>query len=694
MPLVFLVPAMLAGLAALVVPVLIHLRRREREKPTRFPSLMFLQRVPIVTARRRRVTDWPLLLLRLAILTLLVVAFARPTIRPKPGAVVKGARRVALLVDRSMSMGHEAVWPAAVDSARRVVRSLGPDDKVAVIAFDDEAAVVQPLSVDHDAALAAINRLRPGPRGTRFGAGLRAARELFTEQGDATGGEVLVVTDLQQSGAASVAGLSLPPNISVRAIDVAPKPHGNTAIAGIDVQRLPGGDQHRGRLTVAAHLVTSGLGVPRPVHVTLSVNGRASGSRPVTLPTSGVTSVGFDPVSLPVGSTRIVVAADPDSLAADDTFRAVIPADVTRRIVLVVPNDLANGETFYLERALMTGTDPAFHVERQPVGTLDPGAWRAAAVVWFYDVMPPGGAVGSALSGWVHDGGGVVVTAGSRLGAGGGGVAGAGVVPGAVHGMIDRLADRGGVLGDVALDHPIWSPFRGGGSAALGGPRFYRYPRLVPDSGAQILARFDDGAPALVERQDGVGHVLLTAIPLDTTSGDFPLQPAYLPFLRDAAMYVAGQTTAPLWHSTGDAWILPAAVRDPVIRSPSDSVVRIDRQRDGDALSLAEAGFYDVYDGRPSGDPVTTIAVNPPARESDLTPMPARDLLLGVGQDTLSASQQATITLTEAERRQRIWRILLELAAAVLLMETIFAALGWRGTAAKFIGAAPERSAS
>ncbi len=120
--------------------------------------------------------------------------------------------------------------------------ALGPDDKVAVIAFDDEATVVQPLTVDHDAALAAIGRLRPDARGTRFGAGLRAARELFTEQGDATGGEVLVVTDLQRSGAASVAGLSLPPNITVRAVDVAPRAHGNTAIAGIDVQRLPGGE--------------------------------------------------------------------------------------------------------------------------------------------------------------------------------------------------------------------------------------------------------------------------------------------------------------------------------------------------------------------------------------------------------------------------------------------------------------------
>ena len=41
-PFAFLVPAFLAGLAAIAIPVLVHLRHRERKEPVRFPSLMFL----------------------------------------------------------------------------------------------------------------------------------------------------------------------------------------------------------------------------------------------------------------------------------------------------------------------------------------------------------------------------------------------------------------------------------------------------------------------------------------------------------------------------------------------------------------------------------------------------------------------------------------------------------------------------
>src|SRR4051812_31583061 len=119
MPLVFLVPAILAGLGAIIVPIALHLRRRERERPMRFPSLMFLQRITITTARRRRITDLPLLLLRILVVVLAVLAFSRPVVRPKPDAKpAKGTRRVVLLLDRSLSMGHEAVWSHAVDSAR------------------------------------------------------------------------------------------------------------------------------------------------------------------------------------------------------------------------------------------------------------------------------------------------------------------------------------------------------------------------------------------------------------------------------------------------------------------------------------------------------------------------------------------------------------------------------------------------
>ena len=42
----FVAPLVLAGLAALAIPVLIHLIQRERKRVVEFPSLMFLRKIP------------------------------------------------------------------------------------------------------------------------------------------------------------------------------------------------------------------------------------------------------------------------------------------------------------------------------------------------------------------------------------------------------------------------------------------------------------------------------------------------------------------------------------------------------------------------------------------------------------------------------------------------------------------------
>jgi hypothetical protein len=692
MPLVFLVPAILAGFAALAVPVLLHLRRRERERPMRFPSLMFLQRVTVTTARRRRITDLPLLLVRALILALAVLAFARPVVRPKPDAKpASGTRRVVILLDRSLSMGHLAVWPAAQDSARAIINALASGDRVAVVSFDEEAAVEQALTLDHAAALAAIARVRPGSRGTRFGAAIRAARELLTKEADVTGGEVLVVTDLQRSGASGLAGLTLPPAVQLRAVNASPRHHGNTAITGVTVQRLGGTDTTRNRLAVSSQVATMGLSAPRRAHVTMTVNGRASGGRDVQLPADGTTSVAFDPVSLPVGGVRLIMSIDHDSLPADDVFNALVPAQVTRRVILVVPADLAGDETLYLERALETGEDPALRIERRNAGALDATTLRDAIAVVLYDVPPPTGSAGTALAAWVHDGGGLVAVAGVRMADR---ATAAGMLPGSAHGLVDRTGDRGGILGTTSLEHPIFSAFRAGASAPLGSARFFRYPRVTPTADAQVLARFDDGLPALLERQEGVGRVLLDVMPLDATSGDFPVQPTYLPFLRGMVLHAAGNAVVPLWRTAGNGWLVPASAHNPVVKAPSEKLLRPDVGDSMSAVTLEEAGFYTVYEGRPSGDPLAVVAVNPSARESDLTQMAAGEMLVGVGQDSVKASVMSAATLVEAEGRQRIWRTLLLLAVAMLVVETVMASRGWRGTAAKIVGTVSEGSVS
>ena len=123
----FLTPFFLAGLGALAVPVLIHLINRERRVVVEFPSLMFLHKIPYRSIRRQKLRHLLLLLLRCLALALIVAAFARPVFHhdAKPVVSAAGAREVVLLIDRSYSMGYGSRWTRALDSARKVVGTLG-----------------------------------------------------------------------------------------------------------------------------------------------------------------------------------------------------------------------------------------------------------------------------------------------------------------------------------------------------------------------------------------------------------------------------------------------------------------------------------------------------------------------------------------------------------------------------------------
>ena len=74
-----LFPLGLAALAALVVPLLVHLRRRTEEVPLDFAALRWLDPLPR-PRRRLRFDEWVLLALRLLLVALLALLLARPAV--------------------------------------------------------------------------------------------------------------------------------------------------------------------------------------------------------------------------------------------------------------------------------------------------------------------------------------------------------------------------------------------------------------------------------------------------------------------------------------------------------------------------------------------------------------------------------------------------------------------------------------
>lgn len=120
------------GLAAIAVPIVVHLLGRRRPKPLRFPTLRFLDAARIVPARRHRLNDILLLLVRLAIIIAAVAALAQPlvTIRARPSSPTSIAR--AVIVDTSTSMERQtSAGRRAIDAARDLAQASMSDATIA-----------------------------------------------------------------------------------------------------------------------------------------------------------------------------------------------------------------------------------------------------------------------------------------------------------------------------------------------------------------------------------------------------------------------------------------------------------------------------------------------------------------------------------------------------------------------------------
>ena len=185
----FLAPLFFAALATLAIPILIHLTQRERKQVVEFPSLMFLEKIPYQSVRRRRIRDWPLLAMRLAAILLIVLAFARPFFDQPIAALANasGPREVVILLDRSYSMGYGDRWTRAQAAARQAVQGLTATDHATLILFGTNAQAEVRATADLSRVIAR-HRRREGQRGSdalRARVEARAARARRFDAADA-----------------------------------------------------------------------------------------------------------------------------------------------------------------------------------------------------------------------------------------------------------------------------------------------------------------------------------------------------------------------------------------------------------------------------------------------------------------------------------------------------------------------------
>lgn len=677
----FLTPLFLLGLAGLAVPVIIHLIQRERKNVVHFPSLMFLQRIPYQSIRRRRIRNWPLLLLRLAALALIVAAFARPFLRRQALAVAAagGAREVVVLVDRSYSMAYGNRWARATAAARNAIGAVGQADRASMVFFASGAEVALRSASDHGRLEAALATARPGSGATRYGPALKLAGSI-TSESSLPRREVILISDFQRSGWQGAESVRLPDGVALTAVPVGDPETANASVSPVSMQRSVFSGQDR--VTVTGGAVNHGPKAISNLAIVLELDGRPVQTERLNIDPNSSASVSFTPFSPAAQGTRGTVRIAADALPLDNAFHFVVAPKQPVKVVIAERPGSARDGSLYLSRALSLGEDPAFDVSVKSIDGLTQDDLQRAAVVILNDT-PVAQLAAERLGAFVAGGGGLLVAAGERAAwpAPGASAAVADVLPAASGQMVDRTQGMSARLGALEYGHPIFEPFRAARSGDFSSARFYSYRSVTPAKGAHIVARFDDGAPALLERRVGNGRVLMWTSSLDLQGNDLPLKSVYLPFVHRIATTLAAYRDKPSWLTVGDVLeparpaALPGATRavsPRVVLTPSGERVALDGEGP-DVLELAEQGFYEIRAQGRDAAPAVTVASNLDLSESDLSPMDPQDVVAGAtGRAGGAVAPGANVTVTdpEQERNQRLWWHLLFAGIVILSVET------------------------
>ena len=616
----FLFPAFLIGGLAAIVPIVLHLLRREHVPRVPFSDIRFLLAARVEQARRKRLRELLLLALRVAALLVLAFAFARPFLSD---AVATDRPATVVLVDTSFSLSAPGQPERVRAEALAAVAAVPDDQLVGVVAFDDTARVVADLAASRAGARAAVETLFPGVHGTRYRVGLAAASALIGSRA----GRIVVVTDLQASGWDQGAG-TISPHVDVEVRDV-PAPEGNLAVVGIEPAPA----------ATAAVLFRVGASAGE-TRVSLAVDGNPVSEVRVT-PGPGRTTVRF-PVVLPAVGVATVSVVDPVGYPADNRRYRLLDAPERASVLVVTSDARASDAVLYLERALAPEEDAGLFsvniVAAAAVGARPESLDRVRAVVLV-------GALGldrrgrDRLTAFVLGGGGLLLVAGPALDP---------VVVADLFSVTDgpRLGlgtilthDEPVTLAPTDLRHPI---IRGFGSLVgnLGRARFTR-TRVVTDADTDaaasgtVIVRFDDGSPALVEHEVGAGRVLVFASDLGNAWNDFPRRPTFVPFLHETIGYLMTRRAQPREFLIGDA---PPGTPD-------------------------EPGVVAL------GDDAHRVVLNIDPRESDPTALAPGLFEASVGRLALAAEREARDDATEREAGQRLWRYALMLVALVLVAE-------------------------
>jgi hypothetical protein len=694
----FLNPAALLALAAVAVPLFLHLFNLRQPRTVDFSSLAFVKELQESAVQRVRIKQWLLLALRMLAIACLVLAFAQPTLTSTLGGMAGSVPTThAIVVDNSLSMTADGEGGSYLDQAVRkaqgVLETVEENDEV-LLWPTARSGPSRPEPVSNvGVSRQTLADLEPQAGASTLAQSIVGAAEAAS-QSDAPQTALYVASDLQASTLGDSVATTMPNDVPVRLLPVETRTQSNVGIADVTVtSRIAEVGQP---VQLEATLVNHGPETLSDYVASVYLAGDRVAQATTTLEPGLETTVSFTVTPQDRGWLDGAVVTEDDDFPVDDRHHFTLHVPEERRVLLVRGEgqrtryvDLALSSEMIADRiALRTTT-----IEESALASAELGRYDAVLLVGPRSLSS--GEV-DALTRYVDRGGGLLLFPNAQARPEDYNALFGALNAGSFRGFTGALSGDRTVASfeQVDLAHPlfegVFSQERRREDASVEQPEIHYVMNFRPSGRAgQTLIELSNGFPFLHEVRHGSGRLLLTAVAPTRAWSDLPVRGLFVPLLYRSVYYLSASTSvagAQLGAGRPAELRVTGVAPDASLRLQGPDGIEVtpeQRTLFGATLlqigpTLTEPGVYDVRAGTTR---VRRVAVNVNPAESNLQPASADEATenlqaaTGTSVQTVAAAGDEEVAETLRTRRAgtQLWNVFLLLALIFLTAEMLLA---------------------
>jgi hypothetical protein len=679
----FLNAILLGGIAALAIPIIIHLFHKSRFKVVRWGAMHLLENVIRTNQRRIKFEQWLLVALRAALPVILALLMARPVWKGAQALLGDAKTSTVALLDNSYSMQATraglSTWTTARDTTEHLLNDLKRGSEAQLVLMGEGgSAVIDTPTYDPSRLVQALHTLSPSYGSATVPSALDFASNVFAKMHESSR-SLVVLTDFQrvsfeQSEDALITQMldrlrkqQVPPNIVF--FDVGQEVTDNVAIESLDLSKLLVGVGQK--IQVRANIRNFGDAQYPDLRVYFKVDGKEKAASQIKLGPRQNAQVLFTHKFEEAGSHVIEISEDADALKADNSLFASVPVRDKLPVVLVNgdPNpEPLKGETDFAEIALqpfgMARVELADLIAPKVIRVdgLKADVLTGVSVLMLANVSRLDDAQVKLVEEFVRNGGGLLIAPGNRTDAAWWNnvlfKAGKGLLPYELGALGGDTAGAGVSVVAQHFEHPALELFNDPRNGSLSEGVIKQWFKLKDDGAAHtegapsILARLDSNDPFLAEKQFGEGRVFQLATAIDADWSNLPVRPTYLPLMQRLTTYLASTVYPPRNLRVGGALIAFLPIGDAgkvaTLTTPNGQSVEVPIVKKGTrgVAEFARTQSPGLYVLTPPDKKALHYVVNASRRESDLQKLTEKEI------DDFAKAHDVKVVHNEAEYKQ------------------------------------------